>query len=115
MTPAAAADLFRVTVIRPRKRADLALPAPVPLAELFGAFALSAGLARAAVADAPEGWALQRLGEPPFDPPATPAQAGLADGELLYLRPWRHALPPVVSDDIADEIAGVHEGPGRWS
>ena len=115
MTPAAAADLFRVTVISPRKRVDLALPAHVPFAELFGGIALYAGLDRAAVADAPEGWALQRLGEPPFDPPKTPAQAGVADGELLYLRPWLSALPPAVSDDIADDIAGVHDGPGRWT
>jgi type VII secretion integral membrane protein EccD len=115
MTPAVEADLCRVTVISPRKRVDLALPVHVPFAELFPGIALYAGLDRAAVAEAPEGWALQRLGESPFEPPATPAQAGVADGELLYLRPWRHALPPAVSDDIADEIAGVHDGPGRWS
>jgi type VII secretion integral membrane protein EccD len=115
MTPAAAADLCRVTVISPRKRVDLALPAHVPFAELFPGIALYAGLDRAAVAEAPEGWALQRLGEPPFDPPSTPAQAGVTDGELLYLRPWLRSLPAAVSDDIADEIAGVHDGPGRWS
>jgi type VII secretion integral membrane protein EccD len=115
MTPAVAADLYRVTVISPRKRVDLALPAHVPFAELFPGIALYAGLDRAAVADAPEGWALQRLGEPPFEPPKTPAQAGVADGELLYLRPWLSVLPPAASDDIADDIAGVHDGPGRWS
>ena len=115
MTAAAAADLCRVTVISPRKRVDLALPAHVPFAELFPGIALHAGLDRAAVAEAPEGWALQRLGQPPFEPPSTPAQAGVADGELLYLRPWSRSLPPAVSDDIADEIAGVHDGPGRWS
>ena len=108
MTSAAVPDQYRVTVISPRKRVDLALPAHVSFADLFPGIALYAGLDRAAVAEAPEGWALQRLGEPPFEPPATPAQAGMADGELLYLRPWRQALPPVVSDDIADEIAGVH-------
>jgi len=115
MTAAAAAELRRVTVISPRKRVDLALPADVTFAELFPGIALFAGLDRAAVAAAPEGWALQRLGEPPFEPPVTPAQAGVADGELLYLRPWHRSLPPAVSDDIADEIAGVHDGPGRWS
>ena len=115
MTAAAAADLCRVTVISPRKRVDLALPAHVPFAELFPGIALHAGLDRAAVAEAPEGWALQRLGQPPFEPPSTPAQAGVADGELLYLRPWNRSLPPAVSDDIADDIAGVHDGPGRWS
>jgi type VII secretion integral membrane protein EccD len=115
MTSAAVPDQYRVTVISPRKRVDLALPAHVSFADLFPGIALYAGLDRAAVAEAPEGWALQRLGEPPFEPPATPAQAGMADGELLYLQPWRNVLPPVVSDDIADEIAGVHDGPGRWS
>ncbi|HWG12355.1 MAG TPA: type VII secretion integral membrane protein EccD [Streptosporangiaceae bacterium] len=115
MTPAVEADLCRVTVVSPRKRVDLALPVHVPFAELFPGIALHAGLDRAAVAESPEGWALQRLGEPPFEPPSTPAQAGVADGELLYLRPWLKTLPPAVSDDIADEIAGVHDGPGRWS
>src|ERR1700733_16138818 len=94
MTPAVAADLYRVTVISPRKRVDLALPAHVPFADLFPGIALHAGLDRAAVAEAPEGWALQRLGQPPFEPPSTPAQAGVADGGLLYLRPGDRSLPP---------------------
>jgi type VII secretion integral membrane protein EccD len=114
MSQGVAADICRVTVVGPRTRVDLALPVNVPFAELFPGIAHFAGLDAAAIAEAPEGWALQRLGDPPFEPPATPAQAGVADGELLYLRPWMTALPPVASDDIADEIAGVHDGPGRW-
>ncbi len=115
MCPGVAADICRVTVVGPRKRVDIALPVNVPFAELFPGIAHFAGLDRAAIAEASEGWSLQRLGEPPFEPPATPAQAGVADGELLYLRPWLTALPAAVSDDIADEIAGVHDGPGRWA
>ncbi len=114
MSPGADADICRVTVVGPRKRVDIALPVDVPFAELFPGIAHFAGLDGSAIAEAPEGWALQRLGEPPFESPATPAQAGVADGELLYLRPWLTALPAAVSDDIADEIAGVHDGPGRW-
>ena len=114
MSQGVAEDICRVTVIGPRTRVDLALPVNAPFAELFPGIAHFAGLDAGAIASAPEGWALQRLGEPPFEPPATPAQAGVADGELLYLRPWVTALPPVASDDIADEIAGVHDGPGRW-
>jgi type VII secretion integral membrane protein EccD len=114
VAPAVAPDLCRVTVIGPRKQVDLALPAHVPFADLFPGIALYAGLDRAAVAESPEGWALQRLGQEPFEPPFTPAQAGVADGELLYLRPWLKTLPPAISDDIADQIAGVHDGPGRW-
>jgi type VII secretion integral membrane protein EccD len=114
MSTDVAADICRVTVVGPRKRVDLALPANAPFAELFPGIAHFAGLDAAAIAGAPEGWSLQRLGEPPFEPPVTPAQAGVADGELLYLRPWLTALPAAGSDDIADDIAGVHDGPGRW-
>ena len=57
----------------------------------------------------------QRLGQRPFEPSATPASAGLLDGELIYLRPRLAELPETVSDDIADEIAGVHGGPRRWA
>ena len=115
MIPGADADICRVTVVGPRKRVDITLPVDVPFAELFPGIAHFAGLDASAIAEAPEGWALQRLGEPPFESPATPAQAGVADGELLYLRPWLTALPAAASDDIADEIAGVHDGPGRWA
>ena len=114
MSPDVAADICRVTVVGPRTRVDLALPVNAPFAELFPGIAHFAGLDAAAIAGAPEGWSLQRLGEPPFEPPVTPAQAGVADGELLYLRPWLTALPVAVSDDIADDIAGVHDGPGQW-
>lgn len=114
MSPDAATDICRVTVVGPRKGVDLALPGDVPFAQLFPGIARFAGLDEAAMDGAPEGWSLQRLGEPPFEPPATPAEAGVADGELLYLRPWPSALPAAASDDIADEIAGVHDGPGQW-
>jgi type VII secretion integral membrane protein EccD len=46
---------------------------------------------------------------------STPADMGLYDGELIYLRPKAREMPPMASDDIADEIASVHDGPGRWS
>src|SRR5580658_8355097 len=107
-------DICRITVVGPRRRIDLALPAHVPFAELFPVLARYAGLDQAAVAQAPGGWVLQRLGQAPFAPQATPAQAALLDGELIYLRPHAAELPAVRCDDIADAIAGVHEGPDRW-
>jgi type VII secretion integral membrane protein EccD len=109
-----ATDICRITVIGPRRRVDLALPAQVPFADLFPVVARYAGLDRAAVAQAPGGWVLQRLGQPSFEPAATPAQVGLLDGELIYLRPLEAELPAVRCDDIADAIAGVHEGADRW-
>jgi type VII secretion integral membrane protein EccD len=115
MSSTAGADLCRVTVIGPARRVDIALPDYVPFAELFPAVARYAGL------DGPEavaeqgGWVLQRLGEKPFAPDLTPLQAGLKDGETIYLRPYRAQLPPRVFDDAADAIAaGVNARPGRW-
>jgi type VII secretion integral membrane protein EccD len=110
--PVVAGDICRITVVGPRYRVDLALPAEVPFAQLFPAIAHFSQLdAR----EAPGGWVLQRLGQRPFPPTATPAAARLLDGELIYLRPRGAELPETMSDDIADEIAGVHGGPGRWT
>ena len=114
MNPGIDTEICRVTVIGPRRRVDIALPPYVPFADLFPGVARFCGLDRNTLARAPGGWVLQRLGQPPFQPSATPASAGLLDGELIYLRPCAAELPEVSSDDIADEISGVHDGPDRW-
>jgi type VII secretion integral membrane protein EccD len=112
MNPVVAGDVCRITVVGPRHQVDLSLPAGVPFAQLFPAIA---HFSRLDAREAPGGWVLQRLGQRPFPPSVTPAAAGLLDGELVYLRPRVVELPEVLSDDIADEIAGVHDGPGRWT
>src|ERR1700722_17601643 len=112
MNPVLAGDVCRVTVVGPRHQIDLALPAGVPFAQLFAAIAHFSQLDSR---ESPSGWVLQRLGERPLPPSLTPAAAGLLDGELIYLRPRAAALPEMMSDDIADEIAGVHGGAGRWT
>ena len=112
MNPVMAGDVCRVTVVGPRHQVDLALPAGVPFAQLFPAIAHFSQLDSR---ESPGGWVLQRLGERPLPPSLTPAAAGLLDGELIYLRPRAAELPEVMSDDIADEIAGVHGGAGRWT
>jgi len=59
---------------------------------------------------------LQRLGEEPFAPAMTPLQAGLQDGEMIYLRPHPAQMPRMAFDDIADVIAsGLAEQPARWA
>jgi type VII secretion integral membrane protein EccD len=112
MNPVVAGDVCRITVVGPLHRVDLALPSGVPFAQLFPAVA---HFSRLDACEAPGGWVLQRLGQRPFPPSVTPAAAGLLDGELIYLRPRVAELPEMMSDDIADEIAGVHGGPGRWT
>jgi type VII secretion integral membrane protein EccD len=116
MSPASGADMCRVTVVGPGRRVDLALPGYVPFAELFPTVARFAGLERATAGEAVNGWVLQRLGQPPFPLDVTPQQAGLRDGELIYLSPRIAQLPELAFDDVADVIAvGIGDRPDRWS
>src|SRR5215471_13775373 len=115
MSIASGADTCRVTVVGPRRRVDLSLPARIPFAELFPTVAGFAGLDEDAARQAPSGWVLQRLGEAPFPLEATPLQTGLRDGELIYLRPREAQLPELAFDDVADVIAsGIGDRPDRW-
>lgn len=115
MSPTAGADLCRVTIVGPSRRLDVSLPADVPFAELFPTILRFAGddLANAGLAHG--GWVLQRLDEPPIDPGRTPAQVGVRDGQMLYLRPAMSQFPEMSFDDVADVIAtGVNEKIDRW-
>ncbi len=115
MSPTSGADLCRVTVVGPRRRVDIVLPAYVPFAELFPTVLRYAGTDLANAGLARGGWVLQRLGQPPFHPGMTPQQVGLRDGEMVYLRPRMSQLPQLAFDDVADVIAtGVNEQPDRW-
>ena len=115
MSPASGTDTCRITIVGPRRRVDLALPVYVSFAELFPTVARYAGLDQPPARQESGGWVLQRLGQAPFAPDATPSQAGLRDGELIYLYPRRAQLPELAFDDVADVIAsGVGERPDRW-
>jgi type VII secretion integral membrane protein EccD len=115
MTTAGGSDLCRITVVGPSRRVDIALPGYVSFADLFPAVARYAGLDGPEVVGEKGGWVLQRLGQEPFSPAMTPLQAGLRDGEMIYLRPHRAQLPPLAFDDVADVIATrLNEQPGRW-
>jgi type VII secretion integral membrane protein EccD len=107
--------MCRVTVIGPSRRVDIALPGYVSFADLFPVVAKYAGLDGPDVVGEQGGWVLQRLGQEPFSPAMTPLQAGLRDGEMIYLRPHREQLPRMSFDDVADVIAsGLSDRPGRW-
>lgn len=116
MASAAGSDLCRVIVVGPSRRVDIALPGYVTFADLFPTVARYAGLDGPDVVGEKGGWVLQRLGEEPFAPATTPQQAGLRDGEMIYLRPRRAQLPQLAFDDVADVIAsGLSDQPGRWA
>jgi type VII secretion integral membrane protein EccD len=109
-------DLCRVTVVGPSRRVDIALPGYVSFADLFPAVARYAGLDGPDAVGERGGWVLQRLGQEPFSPAMTPLQAGIRDGEMIYLRPHRAQLPQLAFDDVADVIAtGLRDRPGRWA
>src|SRR5215471_7336401 len=116
MSSPGGSDLCRITVVGPSRRVDIALPGYVSFADLFPAVARYAGLDGPDVVGEKGGWVLQRLGQEPFSPAMTPLQAGLRDGEMIYLRPHRAQLPQLAFDDVADMIAtGLNDQPGRWT
>ncbi|MGH3392830.1 MAG: type VII secretion integral membrane protein EccD [Actinomadura sp.] len=115
MSPTTGADLCRVTVVGPKRRVDISLPAHVPFGQLFPAILHYAGDNLADAGLAHGGWVLQRLDQSAFDGGSTPAQASIRDGEVLYLRPGMSQLPELSFDDVADVVAtGVNERPDRW-
>ncbi|SDH00946.1 type VII secretion integral membrane protein EccD [Sinosporangium album] len=107
--------LCHVTIVAPRKRADLALPADIPLPHVLPALLRAVGEIDGESAAAP-GWVLQRPGGTPFDLGQSLGALGVLDGEILYLLPRDAALPPALFDDVADVVAtGVKEGTAQWT
>jgi type VII secretion integral membrane protein EccD len=110
------ADLRRVTLVAPQGRFDVALPASVPLAYLVPTLLRQAGPELAEAGAAHGGWVVQRLGGWAFDTGQSAAALGIADGEVLYLRPRRAELPTPVFDDAAEAISRtLAEQTPRWS
>ena len=95
----------RVTLVAPRTRIDVALPADVAVADLLP---MLLDLARERSQDGGSrhgGWCLARLGELAMDPSRTLAAAGVLDGDLLQLRRRSELPPPPLFDDVVDAIA----------
>ncbi len=95
----------RVTVVAPRTRIDVALPADVSIADLLP---MLLDMAKEATPDGGArhgGWCLARLGDSPLDPSRTLASLGVVDGDLLQLRRRSDNPPPPLYDDVVDAIA----------
>jgi type VII secretion integral membrane protein EccD len=115
MAADATGELCRVSVVATRGRFDVALPTSVPLAYLLPTLLRQAGEELAETGTGHGGWGLQRLGGWPFDTGQSMAALGIADGEVLYLRPRHQELPPPVFDDVAEAIgATLDERTRRW-
>ncbi|MFC5219729.1 type VII secretion integral membrane protein EccD [Streptomyces coerulescens] len=111
--PAAeATQVCRLTVDGPACRADLSVPVTTPVSALLPVL-----LGHVTTTPEQQGapWVLQRLGDAPLDPEATPETAGLRHGDVLQLRPADAPLPALHFDDVSDGVAhSVSGGPGRW-
>jgi type VII secretion integral membrane protein EccD len=95
----------RVTVVAPRTRIDVALPADVSVADLLP---MLLEMAKEATPDGGArhgGWCLAKLGETALDPARTLASLSVVDGELLQLRRRSETPPPPLFDDVVDAIA----------
>ncbi|MDH6143810.1 type VII secretion integral membrane protein EccD [Kitasatospora sp. GP30] len=115
MTNSAVAGLCRLRFHTPQAAFELAVPADVPLADLLPAVLSYAGGELAEQGLDHGGWVLQRLGDEPLDEEQSADALELRDGDTLYLRPRRAALPPVHFDDLVDGVAtGVQERGDSW-
>lgn len=95
----------RVTVVAPRTRIDVALPADVSVADLLP---MLLEMSRETAPDGGArhgGWCLAKLGDDPLDPSRTLASLGVVDGELLQLRRRAENPPAPLYDDVVDAIA----------
>jgi type VII secretion integral membrane protein EccD len=109
-----------VTVCRGTRRVDVRLPAAVPVAELMpGLLDLVDGDVPSrspSVGGTPRTWELVPVGRPPLDWGRTLTDAGVADGDVLYLAEEKTAATGAAIYDVADlaaariELAGPSFG-----
>ncbi|ALG13856.1 type VII secretion integral membrane protein EccD [Kibdelosporangium phytohabitans] len=95
----------RVTVVAPRTRIDVALPADVSVADLLP---MLLDMAKETSPDGGArhgGWCLAKLGDSPLDPSRTLGSLGIVDGDMLQLRKRNENPPPPLYDDVVDAIA----------
>jgi ESX secretion system protein EccD len=95
----------RVTVVGERKRIDVAVPSAAPIGEYVAGLAELCGQTRRGVM--PPAWSLAPAGTPALPLGASLAEAGIADGQVLYLHDVARDLgaSPAV-DDIDEMVIG---------
>jgi type VII secretion integral membrane protein EccD len=102
---ASTAEFSRVTVVAPRTRIDVALPADVAVADLLPVLVEMARQRSPDDGGGPGGWCLARMSGDPLDPGGTLAAAGVLDGTVLQLRRRAGLPPPPLFDDAVEAVA----------
>lgn len=113
-TPGAAStEVCRLTIAGPAGRADLAVPVTTTVSAILPVLLRHIPTDTTRPVDV---WTLQRLGEPPLPPDATPQSARLLHGDVLYLRPADDPMPELQFDDVSEGVSqAVGARPNRWS
>jgi type VII secretion integral membrane protein EccD len=95
----------RITVVGGRRRVDVAVPSAAPIGEYVDGLADLCGQTRHGVM--PPAWSLATAAAPPLPLGASLAEAGVADGQVLYLKDISRdpGSTPVV-DDIDELVIG---------
>lgn len=105
--------LLRVTVTSGERRADLALPATVPVAELLPELVRSLGLLDAQIVHA--GFGLVTSDGRELAPDTGLLAQGVADGAHLGVRVGADERPPRVYDDVVEAMSdAVEEDMAPW-
>lgn len=104
-TPTEQPAFCRVTLLTPRSRVDVALPADVPLAELVPLVLELLGEPRPPHSPSP--WRFSGATGGPLPPAATLDGLGVLDGELLRIGPHAPAPAAPVFDDPVDALAAT--------
>jgi len=101
-----------VTVVGARRRVDVALPSMSPIGEYLGTLAELCG--ETAGRSGPAVWTLAPAAARPFPPEVSLADAGVVDGQVLYLRDVAGDVDPplVVRGAEPAGRAGSAAGPG---
>src|SRR4051794_28037387 len=103
--PAADAAYCRLTVLAPRARVDVALPADVPVAELVPMVLELIG--EPVFGLRPPPWRLSGVAGGPLPAEATLTELGVLDGELLRIAPEGPAPASPVFDAPVDALAAT--------
>jgi type VII secretion integral membrane protein EccD len=111
---AGATDFVRITLAGPAGRADLAVPAAVPLARLLPALLRHAGAEPGPDGGVRHGgWVLRRSDGTRLDAAASLAEQGVAEGTLLVLAHGNADTTPPLYDDVV-EVLGEHGVRHPW-
>lgn len=105
----------RVTVVNGSRRADLALPTALPLADVMPQLLRICGSDGGTAAE-PSRWTIARIGGGALDLGQSLESAGVTDGDILELRSLHSPVRPAFVEDVRDVLEDVIDGSAScWS